>query len=105
MLTTEVSPTCIRDEVSNVLSRERRSAVFQKEQISLISEITECILITSYDQRNALQVSGAIDDLKIKIHRHDIAEKNKKSQCRESATRRAIYLDLALTSCLYEDES
>lgn len=87
-----------------MLSSERRSAVVHDAHIDLVSEIAECIFIASNDKRDT-GYTGAIDDFEVKIHRHDIAEKNKKSQCRESATRRAIYLDLALTSCLYEAES
>ena len=105
MLTTEVSPACIRDEVSNVLSSERRSAVFHDAHIDLVSEIAERIFIASNDKRDT-GYTGAIDDFEVKIHRHDIAEKNEEKTEPELSGRGAvIYLDLALTSYPYGDES
>jgi len=58
-----------------MLSSERRSAVGHDAHIDLVSEIAECIFIASNDKRDT-GYTGTIDDFEVKIHRHDIAEKN-----------------------------
>lgn len=59
-----------------MLSSERRSAVVHDGHIGFVSEIAISILIASNDKRDT-GYTGTIDNFEVKIHRHDIAEKNK----------------------------
>jgi hypothetical protein len=84
-----------------MLSSERRRAVVHDAHIGLVSEIAECIFIASNDKRDT-GYTGAIDDFKVKIHRHGIAEKNDQKTEPELSGRVVICLDLSITSCLCE---